>query len=218
VFVDAALPELDGLSLVELIKQESRLATTRIVLLISTGLRGDAARSRHLGLAAYLTKPVGQTELLNAIGTVSQTSAPPPLVVHQSVLDSKRMLRFLVAEDNLVNQMIVVRQLQKRGHSVEVASDGREAVKILKLGNCDLVLVDVQMPHMDGFEATAAIREIEKTEGGHFPIIAMTAHAMKGDRERCLAAGMDGYISKPFQIDGLLKEIERLAPLISSTV
>jgi len=222
VLVDAAMPELHGFSLVELIKQDSRLAKAGIVVLTSAGQRGDAVRSRHLGLAAYLTRPVGQTELLNAIiqvlGPAPQGSAPFPLAVHQSVTDSKRMLRFLVAEDNLVNQMIVVRQLQKRGHSVEVASDGHEALKILKLGNCDLVLMDVQMPHMDGFEATAAIREIEKTQGGHFPIIAMTAHALKGDRERCLAAGMDGYISKPFQMEGLLKEIERLAQLMPSTV
>jgi two-component system, sensor histidine kinase and response regulator len=222
VLVDAAMPELDGFSLVELIKQDSRLAKAGIVVLTTAGQRGDAARSRHLGLAAYLTKPVGQTELLKAIvqglGTAPQVSPPGPLVVRQSVANSKRVLRFLVAEDNLVNQMIVVRQLQKRGHSVEVAADGHEALKILKLGKCDLVLMDVQMPHMDGFEATAAIREIEKKQGGHFPIIAMTAHAMKGDRERCLAAGMDGYISKPFQIDVLLKEIERLAQLISSTV
>jgi len=222
VLVDAAMPELDGLSLVELIRQDSRLEKAGIVVLTSAGQRGDAVRSRHLGLASYLTKPAGQAELLNAIFQVLdatlEASAPPPLVVSQAVPDSKRVLRFLVAEDNLVNQMIVVRQLQKRGHSVEVASDGHEALKILKLGNCDLVLMDVQMPHMDGFEATAAIREIERTQGGHFPIIAMTAHALKGDRERCLAAGMDGYISKPFQIDRLLKEIERLAQLIPATV
>lgn len=222
VLVDAAMPELDGFSLVELIKQDSRLAKAGIVVLSSAGQRGDAVRSRHLGMAAYLTRPVGQTELLKAIFQVlelaPQGAAPLSEVVHQSERDSQRALRFLVAEDNLVNQMIVVRQLQKRGHSVEVASDGLEALRIFKLGNCDLVLMDVQMPHMDGFEATAAIREIEKTQGGHFPIIAMTAHALKGDRERCLAAGMDGYISKPFQIDLLLKEIERLAPLISSTV
>jgi two-component system sensor histidine kinase/response regulator len=222
VLVDAAMPELDGFSLVELIKQDSRLAKAGIVVLTSAGQRGDAVRSRHLGLAAYLTRPVGQTELLNAIFQVldpaPQGNSPLVLPVHKSVPESKKMLRFLVAEDNLVNQMIVVRQLKKRGHSVEVASDGHEALKILKLGNCDLALMDVQMPHMDGFEATAAIREIEKTQGGHFPIIAMTAHALKGDRERCLAAGMDGYISKPFQIDVLLKEIERLAQFIPSTV
>ena len=222
VLIDAAMPELDGFSLVELIKQDSRLANAGIVVLASAGQRGDAVRSRHLGLAAYLTRPVGQAELLKAIFLVlelaPQGGAPLSEVPQQSVPDNKRMLRFLVAEDNLVNQMIVVRQLQKRGHSVEVASDGLEALRIFKLGNCDLVLMDVQMPHMDGFEATTAIREIEKTQGGHFPIIAMTAHALKGDRERCLAAGMDGYISKPFQIDRLLKEIEKLAQLISSTV
>jgi CheY-like chemotaxis protein len=117
-----------------------------------------------------------------------------------------------------VNQIVVVRLMEKRGHSVEVASNGREALEKFRLGGFDLLLMDVQMPQMDGFEATAAIREIEKSEAAHIPIIAMTAHAMKGDRERCLAAGMDGYISKPFQIDELMKEIERLPQLTSAIV
>ena len=112
-----------------------------------------------------------------------------------------------------MNQIIVVRLMEKRGHSVEVAADGREALEKLRGDKFELVLMDVQMPRMGGFEAAAAIREMEKTQGGHLPIIAMTAHAMKGDRERCLAAGMDGYISKPFRIDELLKEIESITQL-----
>ena len=150
-----------------------------------------------------------------AVGSGRVVPSSPACV---SSPERKTGLRVLLAEDNLVNQTIVVRLLEKRGHTVRVASDGFEALKIFKQGRCDLLLMDVQMPHMDGFEATAAIREMEKAGGGHFPIIAMTAHAMKGDRERCLAAGMDGYISKPFQIDELLNEIERLPGLISSTV
>jgi CheY-like chemotaxis protein len=150
--------------------------------------------------------------------TVGSGNVVPSSPTRLSLPEWKTGLRVLLAEDNPVNQTIVVRLLEKRGHSVQVASDGIEALKIFKQGKCDLILMDVQMPIMDGFEATAAIREREKTTGGHFPIIAMTAHAMKGDRERCLAAGMDGYISKPFQIDELLHEIERLPGLISSTV
>jgi PAS domain S-box-containing protein len=142
----------------------------------------------------------------------------PPPVIHDSMEEPARKLRILLAEDNRVNQMIVVRLMQKRGHTVEVASNGREALERFKLSDFDLLLMDVQMPELDGLETTAAIREIEKSEAGHIPIIAMTAHAMKGDRERCLAAGMDGYISKPFQINELLKEIESLPQLISSTI
>jgi PAS domain S-box-containing protein len=142
----------------------------------------------------------------------------PSPVIHDSTREPARKLRILLAEDNRVNQMIVVRLMQKRGHTVEVASNGREALEKFKLSDFDLLLMDVQMPELDGLETTAAIREIEKSEAGHIPIIAMTAHAMKGDRERCLAAGMDGYISKPFQIDELLKEIESLPQPISSAI
>jgi PAS domain S-box-containing protein len=146
-----------------------------------------------------------------------QITLPPP-VIHRSAPEAMKPLRILLAEDNRVNQIVVVRLMEKRGHSVEVASNGREALEKFRLGGFDLLLMDVQMPQMDGFEATAAIREIEKSEAAHIPIIAMTAHAMKGDRERCLAAGMDGYISKPFQIDELMKEIERLPQLTSAIV
>jgi PAS domain S-box-containing protein len=134
-------------------------------------------------------------------------------VARHSAHHRKMRLRILLAEDNRVNQIIVVRLMEKRGHSVEVAADGREALEKLRGDKFELVLMDVQMPRMGGFEAAAAIREMEKTQGGHLPIIAMTAHAMKGDRERCLAAGMDGYISKPFRIDELLKEIESITQL-----
>jgi CheY-like chemotaxis protein len=121
------------------------------------------------------------------------------------------VLRILLAEDNLVNRTVAVRLLEKQGHSVEVAGNGREALARLSTESFDLVLMDVQMPVMDGFEATAAIRETEKTTGEHIPIIAMTAHSLKGDCERCIAAGMDGYISKPIHVGELLTEIGRLS-------
>jgi two-component system sensor histidine kinase/response regulator len=153
-----------------------------------------------LGLAAYLMKPIRQSELREAIarglGAGEQESAIP-LIIRYSLgdaLDPMAVLRVLVAEGNAVNQRLAARLLEKRGHRVTVTANGREAVEALANQTFDLVLMDVQMPEMDGFEAT--IREREKHNGAHIPIIALTAHAMKGDRERCLTAGMDGYLSK----------------------
>ena len=119
-----------------------------------------------------------------------------------------------MAEDNRVNQILAVRLLEKRGHHVQVAGDGREALEKLKTAEFDLVLMDVQMPVMGGFEATAAVREMEKGTGKHIPIIALTAHAIKGDRERCLAAGMDGYVGKPLHPEELFEQIEALIPSV----
>jgi len=216
VLVDAKMPRIDGFTLVEQIKQDPQLATATIMMLTSAGQRGDAARCRQLGVAAYMTKPIGRGELLDAILHALGTKArkpdlSSPLITRHTLQESKKGLRILLAEDNLVNRTLVVRLLEKNGNAVEVATDGREALDKFEAGNFDLVLMDVQMPEMDGFEATAAIREMEQTKGGHLPIIAMTAHALKGDRERCLAAGMDGYIAKPIHVDELLKEIESVA-------
>jgi len=216
VLVDAKMPRIDGFTLVEQIKQDPQLATATIMMLTSAGQRGDAARCRQLGVAAYLTKPIGRAELLDAIlhalGTKAQKpDQPSPLITRHTLQERKKGLRILLAEDNLVNRTLVVRLLEKNGNAVEVATDGREALAKFEAENFDLVLMDVQMPEMDGFEATAAIREKEKMKGGHLPIIAMTAHALTGDRERCLAAGMDSYIAKPIHVDELLKEIESVA-------
>ncbi len=217
ILVDSKMPEVDGFAFVEQLKQDPRLAPATIMM-TSAGQRGDAARCRELGVAAYLTKPIGQSELLNAILQVlgakpEKTDQTSMLVTRHSLRERSKGLHILLAEDNLVNRTVVVRLLAKHGHMVETATDGREALGKLKSGNFDLVLMDVQMPELDGFEATAAIRDLEKTKGGHLPIIAMTAHALKGDRERCLAAGMDGYLSKPFRVEELLKEIESLPQL-----
>ena len=214
LIVDAAMPGTDGFALVEHIRSDPQTASVRIIMLTSAGQRGDALRCRELGVAAYLTKPVGQSELLNAIlqvlGREANAGETPGLVTRHSLRERPQGLRILLAEDNLVNATLARRLLEKRGHSVEVAADGRQALAKFRAATFDLVLMDVQMPAMDGFEATAAIRSVERKSGGHIAIVAMTAHAIKGDRERCLAAGMDGYVAKPIRIDDLLKEIDRV--------
>jgi len=212
ILTDANMPEMDGFALVERIRQNPRLTGATIMMLTSAGQRGDAARCRQLGVAAYLTKPVGQSELFDALVQVLGQGICEPqaaaLITRHSLRGGRKGLRVLLAEDNVVNQTLAVRLLEKRGCRVVVAGNGREAVAALEKGGFDLVLMDVQMPEMDGLEATAAIREKEITTGTHIPIIAMTAHAMKGDRERCLAGGIDGYVSKPVRPQELFEAIE----------
>jgi PAS domain S-box-containing protein len=212
--IDASMPDIDGFTLAEKIKHDPELAGTMIIMLTSSGLRGDFARCRKLGIAAYLVKPVRQSELVDAIlsllGQAPRERAD--VITRHSLRETRRKLRILLAEDNLVNQTLVVRLLGKAGHNVVVAGNGKEALAALAKagpGAFDLVLMDVQMPEMDGFEAAAAIRKKERGTGTHLPIVAMTAHAMKGDRERCLAAGMDGYLSKPVQREELIDAVER---------
>ncbi len=207
ILLDAQMPEMDGFALAECIKRNPEWGAATIMMLSSAGQRGDAKRCRELGVAAYLTKPVRQGELLDAVltalGTKPIREAPPPLVTRHSLRENSKHLRILLVEDNAVNQMLAVRLLEKRGHKVIVAGNGKEALAALEKDSFDLVLMDVQMPEMDGFEATAVIREKEKTSGNHLPVIAMTAHAMAGDRERCLEAGMDDYITKPIRPEEL---------------
>jgi CheY-like chemotaxis protein len=159
-----------------------------------------------------LTKPVGESELFEtiqrALGRDRGEGEESALTTRHSLREERLGLYVLLAEDNTVNQFLASRLLEKRGHHVVVAGNGREALEALEIHHIDLVLMDVQMPEMDGFEATAAIREKEKSTGGHLPIIAMTAHTMKGDQERCLEAGMDGYVMKPVQTKELFTAIE----------
>ncbi len=220
VLLDSMMPEMDGFALAEQIKQHPELAGATIMMLSSAGPSGDSARRRELGIAAYLSKPIKQSELLDAILTVlhsaSAESHRPASVKPQILPTSQRPLHILLAEDNPVNQRLAVRILEKRGHTVVVADNGKQALATLDREPFDLILMDVQMPEMDGFEATQAIREREKTTGAHVPIVAMTAHAMKGDRERCLEAGMDSYVSKPLQAQELIHVIESLAPAPAS--
>jgi CheY-like chemotaxis protein/HPt (histidine-containing phosphotransfer) domain-containing protein len=184
------------------------------MMLTSAGLRGDAARCRELGIAGYLTKPITQPELWEAIravlGRQAETTASAPLVTRHSIREHRQTLHILLAEDNPVNQKLAVHLLEKQGHAVIAVRNGREALTALAQQPVDLVLMDVQMPEMDGLEATAAIRGQEQASGAHVPILAMTGYAMQGDRERCLAAGMDGYITKPIRATELYGAIERL--------
>ncbi len=235
VLLDGMMPDMDGFTVAERIGRDPALAGTAVLMLTSADRQGDAARCRDLGVAAYLVKPVKPAELNRAIAAALRDTcdvvaparvkiAPPAPVVAPAT----RALRVLVAEDNPVNQRVVVRLLEKFGHTVTVTADGKQALAALfgqetgsrrqGTGNrkqetetrlspasCslsplfDVVLMDVQMPEMDGFEATRSIREREAGTGHRTPVVAMTAHAMKGDRERCLAAGMDDYVSKPVQ-------------------
>jgi CheY-like chemotaxis protein len=166
-------------------------------------------------VAGYLSKPVSQSELFEVIVRVLGTAGLQPesatLITRQTVENVNRKLRILLAEDNAVNQKLAARLLEKQGHQVKVTANGREALAALEGGKFDVVLMDVQMPEMDGFEATAAIRRRERGTQTHLPIVAMTAHAMQGDRERCLAAGMDGYISKPVNSRELADVLEQVS-------
>jgi two-component system, sensor histidine kinase and response regulator len=186
------------------------LVGATIMMLTSAGHLGDAARCRELGISAYLVKPIRQGELLQAICNVLNlaTQKQAPLVTRHPLREARNRSRVLLVEDNAVNQMLAARLLEKRGYIVSVAGDGRQALAAYGKEESDIVLMDIQMPQMDGFEATAAIREIERSTGRHIPIIAMTAHALKGDEERCLLAGMDAYISKPIRTNELLATIE----------
>jgi CheY-like chemotaxis protein len=213
VLLDSMMPEMDGFSLAAELRRNPDLAAATVMMLSSADRQGDMARCRELGVAAYLIKPVRQSMLLDAIMTALGTSLADRTT--PTMLDAPgtcpRPLAILIAEDNAVNQRLALKLLEKRGHSVAVAGNGHKVLAALARRQFDVILMDVQMPEMDGFEATAAIREHEQTTGAHQPIVAMTAHAMKGDRERCLAAGMDDYISKPLRAADLYNTVERLA-------
>jgi signal transduction histidine kinase/DNA-binding response OmpR family regulator len=212
--IDFQMPDLDGLGLAQQVMQRPELKTTMIMMLSSVGHRGDAQHLRELGVAAYLTKPVRQSLLQDAILWVlarsDLASEPKILVTRHTLNESRRPLRILLAEDNAVNRLLVTALLSKRGHTTVTVGNGREAVAHVATGGFDLVLMDVQMPEMDGIEATAAIRKAEALAGTHVPIIALTAHAMKGDREACLAAGIDEYLSKPVNAAELYQAVESL--------
>jgi two-component system, sensor histidine kinase and response regulator len=210
ILLDGQMPEMDGFALAERIKKDPGLVGATIMMLTSAGHLGDAARCRELGISAYLVKPIRQGELLEAICSVLNQASQKTssLVTRHTLQEARNRLRVLLAEDNAVNQTLAVRLLEKRDFLVSVAANGRDTLAAFEKEDFDLVLMDIQMPEMDGFEATAAIREIERRTGRHVPIIAMTAHALKGDQERCLAAGMDAYISKPIRTNELFATIE----------
>jgi PAS domain S-box-containing protein len=217
VLLDAQMPEMDGFTLAERIKKNHGLAGATVMMLTSVGFLGDAERCRDLGIAVYLTKPIRQIELLEAICVVMATApqakaATAPLVTRHSLREGRPHLKILLAEDNFVNQTLAVRLLEKRGHMVTVAGNGKEAIAALDKQDFNIILMDVQMPVMDGFEAAAAIRAKERETGAHIRIIAMTAHALKGDEARCIAAGMDAYTSKPIRPAELFALVETITP------
>jgi PAS domain S-box-containing protein len=216
VLLDAQMPGMDGFSVAERINLDPTLAGSTIMMLTSAGQRGDAARCREVGISAYLVKPIRRSELLQAIllvlGQPPERKGWPELITRHTIREARRRLRILVAEDNAISRELVVRILQKQGHTAFGAATGGEAVDVWEKDaeGFDILLMDVQMPDMDGFRATAIIREKEKISGKHIPIIALTAYAMTGDRERCLAAGMDAYVSKPIRHQDLFETIQAL--------
>jgi signal transduction histidine kinase/CheY-like chemotaxis protein len=225
ILTDMHMPKMDGFGLVERLKEKPGVCDSTIMMLTSGGQRGDVQRCSELGIAAYLLKPIRQTELCDAIARVlaeregsglapgfaprsvpgsvagSAPGSAPVLTrysLHEAMHGGKK-LKILLAEDNPVNQKLARRMLEKRHHSVTLAANGREALAALEKSSFDLVLMDVHMPEVDGLTATAKLREREQATGRHQPVVAMTALAMNGDKERCLAAGMDGYLSKPIR-------------------
>ncbi len=218
VLTDVHMPEMDGFELVKRIHESPELARPVILMLTSGDRSDDLARCRRLGVSSYLTKPVRRAELRSAI--LAAIAHSPGLPERDAMLSGatvqrspqalgRSALHILLAEDNAVNQRVALRILEKAGHRVAIAENGKAALKMIEEQSFDAILMDVQMPEMGGFEATALIREKEQRTGRHIPIIAMTAHAMAGDRERCLAAGMDDYLSKPVAASTLLELVSR---------
>jgi two-component system sensor histidine kinase/response regulator len=214
ILSDVNMPEMDGFMFASEIVSRVKLKNTPIILLTSANRSGDSVRCRELGIAAHLIKPARQSLLFDAIATsigsgdsADRKSKTAPTTETDHATGG---LRLLLAEDNEVNQKFAVRALTKAGHSIKVANNGQEAVDACTAESFDVVLMDIQMPIMDGYLATAEIRRQEATSSRHTPIIAMTAHAMKGDKEKCFDAGMDGYVSKPIKSKLMLTEISRV--------
>jgi len=218
VISDMLMPEMDGAELGRRIKADPLLSQTLMIMLTSQGMRGDASEVKRIGFSAYLTKPVRRSLLFDCMVTVlsrkeqpSQTLQRPPLVTRHSLNEQKaRKVRILLVEDNLVNQTLALTLLKRFGFMADVVGNGKLALGALASTAYDLVLMDVQMPEMDGLEATRRIRDGRgRVLNSKLPIVAMTAHAMIGDREKCLEAGMTDYISKPIKPDTLLETIEK---------
>jgi PAS domain S-box-containing protein len=223
VLLDGHMPGMDGFEVAARVKQDPQLHGAEVILLTSAGRSEDVARAKTVGVAAALSKPVKQSELWDAIVTAlnvpgrQKARASSSSAAARTRVRARQPLRVLLAEDNPVNQEVAVRLLERRGHSVIVAENGRQALTAIERHKFDLVLMDVQMPEMGGLEATQLIREKEKSTGEHLPILAMTAHAMQGDRERCIAAGMDGYLAKPIDPKSFLQTVEGISQRAEQT-
>jgi two-component system sensor histidine kinase/response regulator len=215
ILLDGHMPEMDGFTLAQQIQKNPKLIDATVMMLTSAGHMGDVARCRELGISAYLVKPIRPSELLDVICQIMQPLSQReirPISTSLGLSKTQNRRKILLAEDNIVNQTLALRLLEMRGYQVTIAPDGRAALAELRKQSFDVILMDIQMPEMDGFEATALIRENEQATGGHIPIIAMTAHALKGDMERCLSSGMDRYISKPIRTNELFATIESVLP------
>ena len=216
---------MDGLALARAIKEDERLSATRLVLLTVGGMRGDAEQARQAGISAYLLKPICQAPLYECLVAVMGVSPAPgpgsqppqPLVTRHSLREAAApgTSRILLADDNKVNQMVAVRMVEKLGYEVDVVSNGREALDAIHHTPYAVILMDCQMPDMDGYEATRAIRRGEDNLSSSLPIIALTSNAMEGDREKCLACGMNDYLTKPLQRAELAMILQRWIPSTS---
>jgi signal transduction histidine kinase/CheY-like chemotaxis protein len=218
ILLDAHMPDMDGFELARRVHDNPALQGTVVMMLSSADHLEDAHRCRDLGIQRYLVKPIFQGQLLSAVLQVAEAiadSAEPAGGKSPAAGQAAVALQILLAEDNPVNQKVAIRALERRGHAVTLASNGREALALASQQSFDLILMDIQMPEMDGYEAVTAIREMERGTGSHIPIVAMTAHAMKSDQERCLATGMDDYVSKPIHLEDLLQKVERFGPRAS---
>jgi CheY-like chemotaxis protein len=217
VITDMQMPEMDGVELGRRIKNDPELERTQLVMLTSRGIRGDAALVKEIGFDGYLLKPIRRSQLFNCLITVlgRKTAAPQtkkqPLVTRHTLSEEKRRnIRVLVAEDNAINQMLAKRLLEKFGYCADAVEDGRKAVTALETVAYDIVLMDVQMPEMDGYEAVGIIRDPKSGVLNHkVPVIAMTANAMPEDRALCLESGMDDYLSKPISPNDLYNMLEK---------
>ncbi|HKL48356.1 MAG TPA: MASE3 domain-containing protein [Desulfuromonadales bacterium] len=215
LLLDEKMPEMDGFSVAEEIRSDASLPEMTIMMLSSADVPSGAVRCRQLGIATYMIKPIRQSKLLDMLMETFGLQAPER---HQSAQAPKESsppidgVSILLVEDNRINQILTRTLLEKKGWTVRIAADGGEALSAWRQGGIDLMLMDVQMPEMDGLEATRLIREEEKSRGGHIPIIGLTANAMKGDREKCLEVGMDDYLSKPVRAESLYAAVERLLP------
>ena len=213
VIIDSHMPQMDGFQLAQRLRADASLADMGVIILSSADQQGELTRCREMGIDCYLVKPVHDSELRSAIEIVLRKPASPSpagLITRSRLPAPGTSFRILIAEDNAVNQKFLQRLLERMGHVTAVANHGAEALEFFRTGNFDLVFMDVQMPEMDGYAATAAIRDLEKHAGKHIPIIAMTAHALAGDREKCLTAGMDDYLSKPARLTEIEQAINRV--------
>ena len=212
VLLESGFVGMGGFDLAEQLKQHAERNVPTIMMLSSVGMRGDAKRCRELGVSGYLTRPVKQSELksavLAALNLTKQQQTEKDLVTKHPIRGENTRLKILLAEDNVVNQKLALKVLGKQGYKVTVAANGEEAISLFAKNRFDVVLMDVQMPIMDGLEATNRIRRWEEGLSTHVPIIAMTANAMTGDKEKCLVAGMDAYVSKPIRPAQLMEAID----------